>query len=267
MKIRWLYLLGFCLFSAQAAEARINPDALAALKQDRSVQAYSFVITGDNRDGDGVLKQILKQAAYYQPRFMIHTGDFVSQGYQREYLGFLSLLRRAAFPVLLAAGNHEIYNGGRKWFQRYIGPERFAFSYGPDRYIFLDNADGELRSDQLAWLENELQQSARYRFVVAHMPPRNLYWFHAFSTGAKEMMKLVERYKANYVLLGHMHIYDKMQHNGVNYVISGGAGGPLYRMPFYFSPEGGAYYHFVLLQISDRGIKERVVPITYREQP
>lgn len=263
----WRVALGIWLCALLPAQARVNTAALATLEKARSDRAYSIVITGDNRNGDGVLKQILSQAAYYQPRFMIHTGDFVAQGYQREYLGFLSLLRQAAFPVLLAAGNHEIYNGGRQWFQRYIGPERFAFAYGPDRYIFIDNADGELRADQLTWLEQQLQQPARYRIVVAHMPPRNLYWFHAFSTGAKEMMKLVERYKANYVLLGHMHIYDKMQHNGVNYLISGGAGGPLYRMPFYFSAEGGAYYHFVLLQLSDRGIKERIVPISYKGLP
>jgi len=261
-----LVLLG--MWPALPAQAQWNLQAIRTLQAERqSKQAYSVVVTGDNRDGDGVFRQILKQAAYYQPRFMIHTGDFVASGYQREYRHFLQTLQQAAFPVLATIGNHEIYNGGRRWFNQYFGPDSFALAYGPDRYIFVDNADGEVRPEQLAWLESELQIPARYRMVVMHMPPRNLYWFHAFSKGAQELMKLVESYQAHYVLMGHMHIYDKMLHNGVNYLISGGAGAPLYRMPFYFSAQGGAYYHFVLLQVSNAGIKEQVVPITYKGQP
>ena len=76
------------------------------------------------------------------------------------------------------------------------------------------------------------------------------------------MMRLVELYKANYVFMGHVHIYDKMINRGVNYLISGGAGAPLFRMPLYFHEEGGAFNHFVLIQVSNQGIKEQIVPLT-----
>ncbi|MGV3523649.1 MAG: metallophosphoesterase family protein [Candidatus Sericytochromatia bacterium] len=259
-----MFLGGLALLPAaeiQAAAPRANEQALAKLQQHKDTRHYSFVVTGDNRDGDAVFGQLLTQAGYYKPRFMLHTGDFVRAGGQSEYQQFLGLIGRASYPVLPALGNHDAVNGGRKWYAQYFGAAVFAFAYGPDRFFFLDNANAIMPETQLKWLEAELQKPARYRFVVMHMPPRNMIWFHAFSKGSVALLDLLARYKVNYTLMGHIHIYDRMNYKGVNYLVSGGAGAPLYRMPLYFSDKGGAFYHYVLFQVSDSGIRERLVPL------
>lgn len=244
------------------AQAKWNEQSLQRLSQDQNTSAYSFIVTGDNRDGNSIFSSLMRRAADFQPRFMLHTGDFVKAGGQQEYLNFLSLIRQARYPILPALGNHDIVAKGREWYQHYFGESRLAFSYGKDRFVMLDNANGSLEAEQLQWLESELKKPARYRFVFMHMPPRNMIWFHAFTKGSREMMRLVELYKANYVFMGHVHIYDKMINRGVNYLISGGAGAPLFRMPLYFHEEGGAFNHFVLIQVSNQGIKEQIVPLT-----
>lgn len=231
----------------------------AQLQKGEQARSYSFVVTGDNREGDGIFEQILQQAAYYRPRFMLHTGDFVASGQYRQYLGFMRYVQRAAFPVITALGNHDIIAQGRKWYQRYFGLSYFAFTYGPDRFMVLDNANGSLSDGQLHWLEGELKKPARYRFIAMHMPPQNIIWFHAFDQGARKLMTLASKYHVNYVFAGHIHVYDRMEYQGVVYIVSGSAGAPMYRMPLYIDPEGGAFYHFVLMQVSDAGIKEQIV--------
>lgn len=260
----WLALV-FLLSTTRPAlaDARMVPQALARLKSHRQTQNYSFVVTGDNRDGDAIYVRILQQAAFYQPRFMLHTGDFVASGGQQQYRNFLAYSRQAAFPVLPVLGNHDVVGQGRRWYKNDVGPEEFSFQYGPDRFIFVDNSAYQVKPAQIKRLAAELRKPARYRFVVMHMPPSNMIWFHAFSEGARDVMKVLETHKANYVFLGHIHIFDKMTNNGVHYVVSGGAGAPLIRMPLYFSDRGGAYYHFVLMQVSGSGIKERVVTIPH----
>lgn len=59
--------------------------------------------------------------------------------------------------------------------------------------------------------------------------------------------------------MGHLHIYDKLTLNGVHWLISGGAGAPLYPMPLYFSPQGGTYLHFVVIEVGPSGLREQIV--------
>ena len=239
----------------------LNTHSIQHLESKESILSYQFVVTGDNRKGNAIFAKILNQAKAYHPHFMLHTGDFVGSGQKIEYLNFMALIKKSPFPVLTAVGNHEILNQGRYWYQHYFGKSYFSFAYGPDRFIILDNANDELSAGQLKWLEEALKKPARYRFLVMHQPPRNVIWFHAFDKGAKKLMALASKYKVNYVFMGHAHIYDRMEYQNVIYIISGSAGAPMYRMPLYISPEGGAFQHFVSIQVSDQGIQEEIVKI------
>lgn len=244
-----------CATLAQA----LNQQNRAKLQKQTQTQTYRFVVAGDNRDGDAVLLKIFKRAQPFQPRFMLHSGDFVPAGRKSEYLAFLNLLKQASFPVLPAIGNHEIYNQGRRWFTAFFGPSDFVLDYGPDRFVWLDNAEKHVSQAQLKWLNQVLSIKKRYKFVVMHHPPQNIFWFYAFNEGSEALIKIVEKHKVNYVFMGHIHIYDKMESEGVKWLISGGAGAPLYRMPLYFSPEGGAFPHFVLIEVSPKGVSDKVI--------
>lgn len=239
-----------------------NTTSLQRLRAKAKARTYRFVVTGDNREGNTVFRKILNQAQHYQPDFMLHSGDFVPRGSYLEYQQFSNILYGVPFPLLFALGNHEIYNPqGRKWFQQFMSRQTyFAFDIGPDRFIVADNANGDLSPGQLRWLEVQLQLRRRYKFVVMHMPPRNVIWFHAFGgPGAIRLLQLVEKYQVNYAFFGHIHIYDEMISNGVHYVVSGGAGAPMFQMPLYISPQGGAFPHFLVMDVSDKGIRQQLV--------
>jgi 3',5'-cyclic-AMP phosphodiesterase len=253
-----LFLLGL---SAELQAQPLNIYNRNQLQKQSQTQSYTFVVSGDNRDGNSVLRKILKRAQDYQPRFMLHTGDFVPHGRKQEYLAFLKILQTASFPVLVAIGNHDALEQGRKWYKQFLGPQDFVFDYGPDRFVLLDNASKSLSKTQLAWLDRVLSEPKRYRFVVMHHPPQNLIWFYAFSEGAPELIKIIEKHHVNFVFMGHVHVYDKMISEGVQWVITGGAGAPLYRMPLYYSAQGGAYSHFLLMQVSPKGISEKIIKI------
>lgn len=246
---------------APAARPTQNQRALSALSRARQTENYSFVVTGDNRDGDAVFAKILRRARDYSPRFMLHTGDFVPAGGEQDYLRFLGTVQAAPFPVLPVLGNHDVVGRGRQHYTRLFGPAEFAFSYGRDRFIFVDNSAGKVTAAQRKRLAAELKKPARYRFVIMHMPPGNVIWFHAFTDGSQETMRTLEAGKADLVFLGHIHIFDKMEFQGVKYIVSGGAGAPLYRMPLYFSDRGGAFHHFTLIQVNGQGISDKVVEI------
>lgn len=267
--MRWISLLlslGLSLIAGWAAQSR-------PLRHERQVQAlqkglqaqkhkaltYRFIVAGDNRDGNHVLRRLLQRAADFQPTLMLHSGDFVPLGRRDEYLELLQLLDQAPFPVFLALGNHDAWQGGDRWYRQWIGSPDSYFDYGPDRFVLLDNSGAQLRPAQLKWLDQVLAVPRRYRFVVMHYPPRNLIWFHAFSEGADELRRIVSRRHVNYVFMGHLHIYDQLILEGVRWLVSGGAGAPLYRMPLYFSPQGGAYPHFVMMEVSPSGLREQII--------
>lgn len=264
--LRSVLFVALCVFASAAEAVPYHHHALQKLQQSKqSKQAYSFIVAGDHRGGDPVLQAILNKARDYQPRFMLHTGDFTSAGKANEYASYLNHVQSSRFPVLTALGNHDVLNQGKKRYQQAFGVSDYSFQYGLDRYFVLDNSNYRVTPQQRKWLEAELKKPARYRFVMMHMPPGNVIWFHAFTDGSQALMRIFEKHKVKYVFLGHIHIYDHMQFQGVNYVVSGGAGAPLYRMPLYFSDLGGAYYHFVLVQVSPQGIQLKVIPINFKQ--
>ena len=92
-------------------------------------EPYTFVVMGDSRDNDDVFIKCLLTAARYHPLFILHTGDAVSTGSEKQFLHFRALLRKTLpdMPVFVAAGNHELTNRdksemGKVLFKQLIGP-------------------------------------------------------------------------------------------------------------------------------------------------
>ncbi len=70
-------------------------------------------------------------------------------------------------------------------------------------------------------------------------------------------MTLIKTVAGPMVFLGHIHLYDTMDIDGILYVISGGGGAPLYDNYGF----GKAAYGFVLVQVKSTGISHRWVPL------
>jgi 3',5'-cyclic AMP phosphodiesterase CpdA len=205
---------------------------------------YHFLVYGDTRTRHDVHRRvvaaILKDGV---PDFAIQSGDLVENGDDSSLWPIYfdiekDLLRQTAFfPVL---GNHE---RNARDFYEFFQPTTpyYSFNWGNAHFMVINSdiansasnksARDAFWAEQTKWLEEELRssQNVEYRIVVAHHPP-----FSAVSSrqgSNPEMRALVpmfEKYHVSVAFFGHDHNYQRNLQNGIQYVISGGGGAPLY---------------------------------------
>jgi hypothetical protein len=206
--------------------------------------SYQFLVYGDTRTRHDVhrkvVEAILKDGV---PEFAIQSGDLVENGEDNSLWPIYfdiekNLLSQLAFfPVL---GNHERNSRDFYEFFQSVTPY-YSFNWGNAHFMVINSdiassavnkpARDAFWAEQTKWLEDELQasQNVEYRVVVAHHPP-----FSAVSNrqgSNPEMRALVpmfEKYHVSIAFFGHDHNYQRNLQNGINYVISGGGGAPLY---------------------------------------
>ncbi|TMQ18877.1 MAG: hypothetical protein E6J91_07180 [Deltaproteobacteria bacterium] len=208
---------------------------------------FSFIVVGDTRSGVDAHRRVVERIAQEVPDFVLGTGDMVDDGYrQDEWQQFFeveSLLLRdnVYFP---AVGNHDRQGRGRTAdsYRAYFSvpdnggdTERYyAFSYAAARLLVLDSNEYSFAlSDQTAWLERELiaarqDAAVHHIFAVMHHPPFSV----ALHGGSRDLRErwtpLFEKYQVTAVFSGHDHVYERAEHNGIRYFVSGGGGAPLY---------------------------------------
>jgi len=208
---------------------------------------FSFIVVGDSRNGMEQHRRVVERMSQEVPDFVLGTGDMVDEGFREdEWQQFFDvenqMLRdNVYFPAL---GNHDRQGKGRTAdaYRAYFSvPENggdteryYAFTYGSSRIIVLDsNAYSFALTDQTAWLERELtaarqDSSIRHIFVDMHHPPFSV----SLHGGARDLRErwtpLFEKYQVTAVFSGHDHVYERAEHNGIRYFVSGGGGAPVY---------------------------------------
>ncbi len=225
--------------------------------------------------------------------FVLQLGDFVSRGTTKNYAKFVAKLESVAdrpfFPIM---GNHDRKKTNpKKWADRSIYKEAFAsqalpsyrntdffFDHGGYRIIALDDADGSISAEQLIWLDNVLDTKLK-TIVAIHIPPAYLKgrWARPtelaqegaedetkalkagkgyFSTGAREFSEIVSRRGVERVYTGHIHALAYANYAGVRYVLSGGGGSPLYRLP---GIPGQKISHYITVEAGPDGVRETII--------
>jgi len=250
---------------AQAVPASLEENARAIQSQkgaDRS--SFDFVVLGDTRDGAKVFAALLRQAAAFKPRFILHTGDLVTNGRSSEFVGYVQLLKPFRVPVMHVPGNHDI-RGGYENYRHVVGSPDWSFDYGPYRFIGLDNAQGVFSAEALAFARKQLSTPKRC-FLLFHDPPAVEPWtVHSMKPDAEggrggEMMGLINAARSWGVFVGHIHLFDEQTIGGVPYVICGGGGAPLHTRYGFGRPE----YGFVLVHVSPAGMSYKWVPLEHQ---
>ncbi len=216
---------------------------------------FSFVVMGDSRNGIEQHRRVVERMAQEVPDFVLGTGDMVDEGYrQDEWQQFFdveneSLRDNVYFPAL---GNHDRQGRGRTadTYRSYFSvPENggdteryYAFTYASARFIVLDsNLYSFALTDQTAWLERELiaarqDPAIHHIFCVMHHPPFSIS-LHGGAVDLRERWTpLFEKYQVSAVFSGHDHVYERAEHNGIRYFVTGGAGAPLYPRRPHSSP-------------------------------
>ena len=210
---------------------------------------FKFVLYGDSRSDPPAHAAVVRAILATPSDFLVHTGDMVAEGDDEDdWKSFFeiesTLLRdRCMFASI---GNHELAGEkgvGAAAFLRYFatsddGGKDRPLLYGSVRWgntrFFLLNAMDDWSGEEKAWLKEELDRAANeqglaHRFAVLHHGPHSA-GPHGGNSRLHNngVMPILQAGKVDLILAGHDHTYERGAGEGIKYVVSGGAGAPLY---------------------------------------
>jgi len=225
------------------------------------IEKFQFIAMGDNRDGPETFQTILEDVDDERYAFCINTGDIVPSGRVSQFEEFMGWIEDLSIPFYISIGNHELNNNAVDLATSYVGDPDFSFDYANTHFVVINNSQSEISEEQYQWMRNDIISSDKTILViVCHVPPYDPREGedHCMTGDEAERFKLfAAEMGANLVLHGHVHLYDHSVFYGVDYVITAGAGAPLY------APEAkGGFFHYVICTVEEDEIKHEVVKVT-----
>ncbi len=206
-----------------------------------------FLVYGDARTDAAAHARVVRGMREEAADFVMTTGDMVADGRDPadwQELFDATRVLYAELPVFPALGNHEARSAGEglPFYRHFVrtpagpGDEAFyVYDYGPVRVLVMDsNQSLERGSPQRAWLESEARRAHQadapaHLFAAIHHGP-----FSSGGHGPNEAIagtdveELLRRAGVELVFEGHDHAFERGDVDGLKYVLSGGAGAPLY---------------------------------------
>jgi len=277
---------GLLLASVHAQSQPVALDLKASLP-------FRFVAFGDTRFHDPadtkpanpeIRHALVAAIAGENPAFISIGGDIVLDGDNSKdwqvWDSETSLWRERKIPVYPAIGNHELHgnldSALANYFQRF--PDLLANRFYSTRVanslmLVLDSNLDELSGPQGAWLAAQLDHlpaDVDFVFFVFHHPPytsssdEKIYGGgHSARPAEQALAKMLEdrqqRTRARFVVFsGHVHNYERHEHGGVTYFVTGGGGAHPYLIPR--APDDpykdmGINYHYLLVEVDHTAAK------------
>ena len=267
--------------SAQTAA----PDLKSSVKVPFKFVAYGDTRFHNPKDFDAsnppVRIALVEAIDATNPAFICITGDLVYNGSDLDDWGVwdreTSVWHEKSIPVYPSIGNHELHGGNAalvNYFQRF--PELKYSRYYSVRaantlLLVLDSDLNETSGPQGEWLVSKLDHvpaDVDFVFLIFHHPPytsssgEKMFGGGGHSARTQEiaLAKMLEERQSKVpfrivVINGHVHNYERHEHGGVTYFVSGGGGAHAYpieraRDDPYQSKE--INYHYLLVQVDYR---------------
>ncbi|MEK3914185.1 metallophosphoesterase [Paenibacillus sp. FSL H7-0331] len=178
------------------------------------------------------------RASKQKPAFILITGDLVHEGDKEDYAYYRKLIDEASesigVPVYVTLGNHDHRAPFR---EGYLGeqPSEKAYYYSVTvdglRVLALNSQvegqhNGAIDEEQLAWLAEQLQQTAPNGTVIAlHHPLLNISIMSAkhMLTNADELAKVLQTGDVAGIFAGHVHSNNIGMYDGMLSVAASGS--------------------------------------------
>jgi len=165
-----------------------------------------------------------------------------------------------SLPFFPVPGNHDSPDGLLDEFIQYSGAPaaHYSFDYGSTHFVVADSHLGELPKRELAWLDADLSATSQpLKIVFLHYPPFDPDGSdYILRQGNDEFMALMQKHSVSHVFAGHIHAYAQEMRDGVNYIITGGGGAPLYT-----TSHSQAFYHYLRVTIDGVEVGVEIVKI------
>lgn len=270
--------------SAQAAPADIQ----IAVKIPFRFVAYGDTRFHDPKDTDAANPQVrvaLVQAiSQADPAFICFTGDVVYNGYDandwKVWDSETSVWRDKKIPVYPALGNHDLHGREKpalgNYFQRFPDLKNsryYSARAGNSIILVLDSSLPEIAGPQGEWLIGELDHvpsDVDFVFLMDHHPPytsssdaKMFGGGHSARPPEQALAKMLEERQAHarfrmVFFSGHVHNYERHEHGGITYLVSGGGGAHAYPIsralddPFQSKEIN---YHYLLVEVERQQVK------------
>jgi len=177
-------------------------------------------------------------------QFAINNGDLVPDGYVKEFKYYLKKIKTSKKPIISIIG-------------------------GNSYFIILDDSnERSLGKEQRQWLIHKLKISQNFqnRFVFMHVPlydPRYGKYAKGHSIKkikkAKRLNDIFDKYKVTMLFCSHIHAYFRGTWHKTPFIITGGAGAPLYKY------KNNAFYHYIKVNVDGKNVTYRVVKIDMKQ--
>jgi Icc-related predicted phosphoesterase len=254
---------------------------------------FRFVAYGDTRFHDPndfeaanprARTALVQAIAEANPAFVCFTGDIVYNGFDgndwKVWDRETSIWRDKKIPIYPALGNHDLHGDPTvalgNYFQRFpdLKNSRYYSVRAANALVLaLDSALEEAGGPQGQWLADKLDHvSSDVDFVILlfHHPPytsssdaKALGGGHSARTTEQALGKMLEQRQARahfriVVFSGHVHNYERHEHGGVTYFVSGGGGAhayPIERAPDDPFQSKQVNYHYLLVEVDSQQLK------------
>ena len=254
---------------------------------------FRFVAYGDTRFTDPtdidasnplVRKALVQAIADSHPAFISIGGDLVyGGGTANDWRVFdteTAPWTENKIPVYPALGNHELYGNEKialgNYFQRFPQLQNnryYSVRAANTQMLILDSSLDETSGPQGQWLTQALDTlpgDVDFVFIVLHHPPytsssdeKKYGGGHSSRKHEEELAAMLEtrqqHMNARFVVFsGHVHNYERHEHGGVTYFVSGGAGAhayPIERAPSDPFQSKEINYHYLLVEVDHHHLK------------
>ena len=284
-------VLFFCCTAGSISHSPMTVPAVQPVELQLELSTpFRFVACGDARFHDPkdtkaanppVRQALVAAIAQAGAAFISFGGDIVYNGYDAEdwkvWDRETAVWRARKIPVYPALGNHDLHGDEKvalaNYFQRFPDLENnryYSVRAANMLMLVLDSSLDETSGAQGQWLRQKLDRipgEVDFVFVVLHHPPYTSssdakLWGGGHSSRSPEL-KLAGTLEARQqnlrarivVFSGHVHNYERHEHGGVTYFVTGGAGAHAYPIeraaddPFQSKEVN---YHYLLVEV-DRG--------------
>jgi len=233
---------------------------VAPLELQQQLKApFRFVAFGDTRftestnpdvSNASIRRAIVNAVAKEKPAFITISGDIVYKGDHagdwKVWDSETSAWRDEKIPVYPTLGNHDLHGNEQtalaNYFQRF--PDLQQHRYYSVRFanclmLALDSSISETTGPQGEWIKqtlDKLPDDVAFVILVLHHPPftsssdKEKYGGgHSARSNEEELGKELEgrqtHTRARFVVFaGHVHNYERHEHGGVTYFVTGGGG-------------------------------------------
>ena len=254
---------------------------------------FRFVAYGDTRFHDPKdteaanppVRQALVQAiADANPAFVCFTGDIVYNGNDandwKTWDTETSIWRDKNIPIYPALGNHDLHGNEKdalgNYFQRFPDLKNsryYSVRAANTLVLVLDSALEETSGPQSQWLATKLDNipsDVDFVFLMFHHPPytsssdaKKFGGGHSARSSEQLLAKMLEERqphtRARFVVFsGHVHNYERHEHGGVTYFVTGGGAAhayPIERAPDDPFQSKEVNYHYLLVEVDRQQLK------------